>query len=77
MGDVVVDGKRIGDADAREGQALLLLQIRYVIDHADTACVLAAFDKAGVEQRCNVSLFDVRIADAALSRRYFDERLEP
>ena len=33
--DVVVDGQRIGDADARECQALLLLQIRNLIDDAD------------------------------------------
>ena len=33
--DVVVDRKWVRDADARERQALLLLQIRQFVDHAD------------------------------------------
>jgi hypothetical protein len=77
VGDIVVHGERIGNADAREGQALLLLQIRYFVDHTDAAGMLAAFDKAGVEQCRHVAFLDVRIADTAFGRCHFNERFEP
>lgn len=75
--EVVVDRQRIGDADAREGQPLLLLQVGQFIDQADARRMFAALEPAGVEQRTDLGRVEIRVADATGRRGHLDQRLQP
>lgn len=75
--DVIVDRQRIGDADAREREPLLALQIGNLVDDADARRMRGAVEPARVEERGDVGCREVRIADAARRGAHFDERLEP
>ena len=77
MLDVVIGGKRISDADARERQTLLLREPRMLVDHADVFCVLAALVKTGIEEGGDIVFIHVRIANTPVRRRDFHERFEP
>ena len=74
---VVVERQRIGDADAREGQALLLLQVGDLFGRAEAQRMRAAVEEAGVEQAGDVLRRHRAVGDAARRRLHFDQRLEP
>ena len=65
---VVVEADRIGDADARERQTLLLREVRNRLDRADAQRVRAAVEKIGVEQAADVARRHGPVADATRSR---------
>ena len=52
--DVVLELQRIGDADAREGQALLLLEVRDLLDRAQLQRVRLAARETRLEQTRHV-----------------------
>ena len=69
---------RIDDADAREREPLLLLQVRDLFGRTERERVLAALEKPGVEQARRRRRRHRPVGDAARRRRLdLDERLEP
>jgi hypothetical protein len=74
---VVVETDGIGHADARDGQPLLLREIRNFFDQTHPQRVLAARQKIGIEQRPHVGRGHRAVADPAARERHLHERLEP
>ena len=75
---VVVQGQRVGDADARESQALLVLQVGDVLGKAQgQIVVLAAVKQAGFHQRRHRLGRHRAVGHAAFRRGHFHQRLQP
>ncbi len=75
---VVVEADRVGDADARERQALLALEPRQVRDPADPQRVRRRVEQAGPDQLRHEVGRDRAIGDAiACGVLDLDQRLEP
>ena len=70
---VIRDGDRIGDAGAREGEALLVLQVGVILDVAEAQLVRAS---RGNRERGDVLDGDRAIGDAAVLRFHLDEGFE-
>ena len=75
--DVVVERDGIGDADAREGEALLLREVGMLLGEAERERVRLALEESGVEQAGDVGGVDRAVGDAAGRRLHLDQRLEP
>ncbi len=50
VGDVILQADRVGDAHAREGEALLIFQIRNLVGRPQRQGVSLAFEETGLEQ---------------------------
>ncbi|MNT43030.1 hypothetical protein D3C72_1794810 [compost metagenome] len=77
MRAVVVQRQRIGNTNAGEGQALLLLQERNLIGQAVRQRMRAALQQAGTEQRRHIRRADRAIGHAAGIGLHLDQRLQP
>jgi hypothetical protein len=77
MGNVILDRNRIGDATARESQALLILEIRMVFDIAEAQLVRAACEEIGGDEGSDILHRHRAIGDAAFSSFHFNHGFKP
>ena len=78
MGDVILDVGGIDDAAAREGQALLVLEVRNLLRLTQIEwVVLVAVEEIVSEQARDIARRDRAIGDAAGGRHHFQHRLQP
>jgi hypothetical protein len=74
----VVFGRHwVGQADPREGQALLIFQIRNLLDRADGCSMRATRLEAGIEKAGDLFDFHVAVADSPGGRFYLDQGFQP
>ena len=74
---VVLDRQRIGDAAARERQALLVLEVWDLVGEAVRKLVFFTVEELGLEEAWNVGRFHRAVGDAAVGRLDLDQRLQP
>ncbi|OIQ79167.1 hypothetical protein GALL_391050 [mine drainage metagenome] len=75
--EVILQGNRIGDADAGEGQAFLIFQVGNVLRQSEPQPMLAAAQESAVEQAGYVLRVHRAIGNPALGGGDFDQRFQP
>ena len=75
--DVVLEAARIGQADARERQALLVLEVGNLLRQAVTEGVRRAAEEAGVEEPGHVPGLHRTVGDPTGRCRDLDQRFQP
>jgi hypothetical protein len=74
---VGVEFKWVNDANAREGQAVLPLQPRVLVDVADAQVMLAPLQHACVEQLADVASLHRAVSDSRAIDVHLDKRFQP
>ncbi|GFO81984.1 MAG: hypothetical protein A49_16110 [Methyloceanibacter sp.] len=74
---IVLQRTRVGDADAGEGEAGLVLEPGIVVHHADAFLVRLAGENAVVDQSADLGRLDRTVSDAALIGFDLDQGLKP
>ena len=77
MRPIILRRQGIGESDAREGEALLLFQVRQCFGQTQPQFVFPAAQKIRIEQGAHVFGRHRPVGDAALRRLHFDQRLQP
>jgi len=77
MRHIVIDAARVGDADAREGEALLILEVVHFLGAAVREDVIAPVQEIGLEQAGHVVRVHGAVSHSTRRRDDFHQRLEP